>query len=156
MNRQDAKSAKEASVTTGRGKEIGAIMAPRVEPSRELDALANAVIGAAIEVHRNLGPGYLESMYEEALAVELELRGIPFERQKRIAVDYKGREIGEGRLDLVVGEELLVELKAVDSLAPIHKAQVLSYLKATGCRLGILINFNVPVLRSGIQRVVRS
>jgi len=137
MNRQDAKDAK-------------------IEPHITLDRLARTVIGAAIEVHRHLGPGYLENLYEEALSIELGLRRIPFERQKAVAVNYKGHGIGEGRVDLMVGDELLVELKAVEALAPIHKAQVISYLKATECHLGLLINFNVPVLRGGIQRVVLS
>lgn len=137
MNRQDAKNAK-------------------MEPSEELDGLAHAVIGAAIEVHRHLGPGYLESIYEEALAVELGLRGVPFERQKPFAVSYKGHDIGEGRVDFLVRKELLVELKAVEALASIHKAQVISYLKAMDHHLGLLINFNVPVLKTGIQRVVLS
>jgi len=128
----------------------------KIEPSRRLDRLARTVIGAAIEVHRHLGPGYLEGVYEEALAVELRLRGVLFERQKAIAVTYKGHNVGEGRVDLLVGDELLVELKAVEALAPIHKAQLLSYLKAMGCHLGLLINFNVPVLRAGVQRVVLS
>ena len=126
------------------------------EPSPVVDILAKAVIDAAIEVHRELGPGFLESVYEEALAVELTTRQIPFERQKPVSVMYKDRAVGEGRIDLVVGGELLVELKAVEALAPIHKAQVISYLKAMGRQLGLLINFNVPVLRSGIQRVVLS
>jgi GxxExxY protein len=95
-------------------------------------------------------------MYEEALAIELELRGVPFERQKQIGVNYKGREVGQGRIDILVDGQLLVELKTVEALAPIHKAQVISYLKATDLHLGLLINFNVPVLRTGIQRIVRS
>jgi GxxExxY protein len=131
-------------------------MGAKREPGERLDDLARAVISAAIEVHRHLGPGYLESIYEEALAVELSLRGMPFERQKPIALRYKGHSIGEARLDLLVGNELLVELKAVEAFAPVHKAQVISYLKATNLHLGLLINFNVPVLRSGIQRVVLS
>jgi GxxExxY protein len=131
-------------------------MHAKTEPTIRLDGLARAVIGAALEVHRHLGPGFLESVYEEALAVELSLRGLPYVRQKPYGLSYKGHEIGEGRLDLLVGDELLVELKAVEALAPIHKAQVISYLKATGCHLGLLINFNVPVLKSGIQRVVYS
>ena len=126
------------------------------EPSPEMDVLAKAVIDAAIEVHRALGPGFLESIYEEALAFELTTRQIPFERQKPLTVMYKDRAVGEGRIDLVVGGELLVELKAVEALAPIHKAQVISYLKAMGRQLGLLINFNVPVLRSGVQRVILS
>lgn len=124
------------------------------EPSPELDGLAKAVIDAAIEVHRHLGPGFLEGVYEEALVVELAMRQIPFERQRPIAVNYKTHAVGEGRVDLLVAGELLVELKAVEMLAPIHKAQVISYMKATGLQLALLINFNVPVLRSGIQRVV--
>jgi len=131
-------------------------MDAKTEPHEGLDQLARTVIGAAIEVHRYLRPGYLESLYEEALAVELSMRGVPFQRQAPIAVTYKGHEIGEGRMDLLVGEELLVELKAVEALAPVHKAQVISYLKATRRHLGLLINFNVPVLKAGIQRVVLS
>jgi len=131
-------------------------MVAKVEPSKRLDRLARAVVGAALEVHRHLGAGYLESVYEEALAVELGLRNIPYVRQKAFGVSYKEHGIGEGRLDLLVGDELLVELKAVEALAPIHKAQVISYLKATDLHLGLLINFNVPVLRDGIQRIVRS
>jgi GxxExxY protein len=127
----------------------------RVEPSRELDELAPKVIGAAIEVHRHLGPGYLESVYEGALAIELRLRGIPFARQVPISLDYKGHKVGEGRLDLLVGKKkMLVEAKAVETLIPVHKAQVISYLKATGLHLALLINFNVPVLRAGIRRIV--
>ena len=126
------------------------------EPGNELDELAHQVIGAAIEVHRRLGPGFLESVYEQALCVELELRGIPFECQVPVAVEYKGRSAGQARLDIVVGGRLLVELKAVDALAPIHTTQVLSYLKATGLKLGLLMNFNVPVLRNGIKRIIHS
>jgi GxxExxY protein len=126
------------------------------EPAPELDGLAKAVVDAAFEVHRTLGPGFLESVYEEAMVIELKARGIPFERQRPISITYKDRPVGEGRLDLLVASQLLVELKAVETLVPIHKAQVISYLKATRLQLGLLINFNVPVLRSGIQRVVVS
>jgi GxxExxY protein len=126
------------------------------EPLPEVDRLARAVIDAAVEVHRTLGPGYLESVYEEACAIEFSLRKIPFERQRPISVDYKGHPVGEGRIDLIVGGALLVELKAVESLAPIQKAQVISYLKTTGLTLGLLINFNVAVLKHGIQRIVLS
>ena len=127
-----------------------------VEPSRELDELAPKVIGAAIEVHRHLGPGYLESVYEEAVAIEFGLRDIPFERQVPVSLDYKGHKVGEGRLDFLIGKKLLVELKAVETLILVHKAQAISYLKATGLHLALLINFNVPVLRVGIQRIVLS
>jgi GxxExxY protein len=112
------------------------------------------IIGAAIEVHRALGPGFLESVYEEALCVELEERGIPFVKQAPISISYKGRDVGEGRLDLLVEDCVIVELKAVDHLTPIHAAQLLSYLRATGITVGLLINFNVSVLRQGIQRMV--
>src|ERR1041385_3980782 len=120
----------------------------------KIEETASTVIGAAIEVHRHLGPGYLESVYEEAVSVELGLRGIPFTRQSVFAVDYKGHPVGMGRLDLLVAGCLPVELKAVEALAPIHTAQALSYLKATKHRLALLINFNVSVLKDGIKRVV--
>ena len=126
----------------------------RREPDERLDELAHAVIGAAIEVHKTLGPGFLESMYEEALCMELKMRGIAYERQPTITVHYKGCPVGETRLDLLVGGALIVELKAVSELAPVHTAQVISYLKATGKKLGLLINFNVPVLKDGIKRVI--
>jgi GxxExxY protein len=134
----------------------GAKKMERREPSKKLDQLVHDVIGAAIEVHRMLGPGFLESVYEEALCVELKLRGIPFERQVNHGVDYKGHHVGDGRLDLLIDKTLIVELKAVEELVPIHTAQVISYLKGTGYRLGLLINFNVPVLKEGIRRVILS
>ncbi len=119
------------------------------------NTLSNQIIGAALEVHRQLGPGLLESAYEECLAYELSLRNIPFERQKPVPVVYKGVQLDCGfRLDLLVGDLVVVELKAVDALMPIHQAQVLTYLKLTGCKLGLLINFNVLRLREGIKRMV--
>lgn len=124
------------------------------EPSCSLDAIARSVIGAALEVHRILGPGFLESVYEEALAIELELRGIRFQRQEKVTVCYKGRQIGEGRTDFVVEGALILEIKAVDKLMPVHQAQVLSYLKATGFRLGLLMNFHERLLRDGLRRIV--
>jgi GxxExxY protein len=127
----------------------------RREPDAEVDVWARRVIGAAIEVHRHLGPGYLESVYEEALVIEFGLQGIPFERQKTISALYKGRPVGEGRLDFLVAGQLVVELKTVDAFAPIHMAQVISYLKATNLDLGLLLNFKVPVMKQGIKRVVR-
>ena len=126
------------------------------EPGKEIEQLAHGVIGAAIEVHKVLGPGFLETVYEEALCIELEQREISFKRQFEIKIPYKGRQIGTSRLDLMVGNKLIVELKTVDNLGAIHMAQVLSYLKATGLSLALLINFNVRVLREGIKRVVRS
>jgi GxxExxY protein len=151
--RNDVKS-DLASLAPWRLNFAACFMQTLIEPEQRVDELARAVIGAAIEVHRQLGPGFLESIYEEALCIELENRQIPFERQKEISVLYKGRPIGTQRIDLLVGELLIVELKAVEALAEIHKAQVISYLKATHLSLGLLINFNVPVLKNGIQRIV--
>jgi len=125
-----------------------------MEPVLEMNLLTEKVIGAAIEVHRALGPGYQEAAYEEALAFELSQSGIKFERQKSFAVRYKDHVVGEGRVDLLVEGRLVVELKAVEKLQLVHKAQVISYLKATSCQLGLLINFNENLLRSGVQRVV--
>ena len=125
-----------------------------VEPDAELDQLAHEVIGAAIEVHRVLGPGFLESVYEEALCVELKLRTIPFERQVPVPVVYKGIAIGQGRMDLLVRGKLIVEIKTVETLGAIHKAQTISYLKATGHTLALLINFNTTVLKDGIKRII--
>jgi GxxExxY protein len=116
--------------------------------------LTRMVIGAAIEVHRELGPGWLESFYEQALCLELDGCSIPFARQVAVPVLYKGTRIGEGRLDLIVGGRLLVELKATEGHSPLHLAQVLTYLKASRLTLGLLINFNVPSLRQGIRRVI--
>jgi GxxExxY protein len=126
------------------------------EPDEALDQLAREVIGAAIEVHRILGPGLLETVYENALCIQLGLRQIPFTRQPAIGVTYKGHPVGQSRPDFLVGDSLVVELKAVDGLHDIHKAQVISYLKSSGHRLGLLINFNVAVLRDGIKRIVVS
>ena len=128
----------------------------RREPDAGTDSLAHAVIGAAIEVHRTLGPGFLENVYEEALSVELALRSIAFERQRLVDLVYKGVPIATHRLDLLVGHRLVVELKAVDGLAPVHFSQMISYLNATRLTLGLLINVAVPILKHGIHRVVRS
>lgn len=122
--------------------------------NQEDDPLSRAVIGAAIEVHRALGPGFLESVYEKALDIELKSRGIPFVRQHPVGVAYKGQLVGEGQLDFLVDNQLVIELKAVEALLPIHSAQLLSYLKATQCRIGLLINFNVPILVKGVKRLV--
>ncbi len=121
-----------------------------------LDELSNRVIGAAIEVHRALGPGYLESVYEEAFCIELRLRAIQCQAQVPVSVMYKGYAVGEGRLDVLVDQRLIVELKAVETILPVHKAQLLSYLKATRRPLGLLINFNVYQLKHGIHRMVLS
>jgi GxxExxY protein len=127
-----------------------------VQLEAELSRISHEIIGAAMEVHRVLGPGFLESAYEEALGVELHMRGVPFARQVPAPVLYKGKVVGEGRLDMVVRDTVIVELKAVEALAPIHGVQLLSYLKATEYKLGLLINFNVPVLREGIKRIINT
>jgi len=119
-----------------------------------MNKLTEAVIGAAIEVHRELGPEFLESMYEEALCLELTERKIAFQRQPPIRVTYKGTPIGQGFIDILIENRLIVELKAVEELIPVHKAQIISYLKATGLWVGLLINFNVPILKDGIKRIV--
>lgn len=106
--------------------------------------LSYRVMQAVFEVHNTLGPGFVESVYEEALAYEMELRGIPFERQKAVAVCYKGRNVGNHRLDFVVDDKIILELKAASALTDVFKQQTLSYLKATGLRLGILVNFGTP------------
>jgi len=124
------------------------------EPSRRVDDLARQVIGAAIEVHRVLGPGFLETVYEEALAIEFNLRNIPFERQRPIVLMYKGKPVGDSRLDFLVGQELVVELKAIEIVHPIHPAKVINYLKITGLDLGLIINFHVEQLKDGVRRIV--
>jgi GxxExxY protein len=117
--------------------------------------ITEAIIGAAIEVHRSIGPGLLESAYEQCLCHELHLRRISFERQKPLPVIYKGSQLDCGyRLDLVVMGLVVVEIKAVDHLEPIHEAQLLTYLRLGGWKVGLLINFNVELLRQGIKRRV--
>ena len=121
------------------------------------DPISGAVIGAAIDVHRALGPGLLESAYEACLAYELTERDLRVERQKELPVRYKEVNLDVGyRLDLVVNGAVVVEIKAVERLAPIHQAQLLSYLKLSGLKLGLLINFNETVLKNGIRRLVNN
>jgi len=119
------------------------------------DSLTEQIIGAAIQVHRELGPGLLESVYEIFLYHELSLTGLQIERQKVILVFYKGIKLDAGyRLDMVVENQVVVEIKAVSELLPIHEAQLLSYLKQIGGGTGLLINFNVQLLKHGIRRLV--
>ena len=121
----------------------------------DINKLTGEVIGAAIEVHKALGPGLLESAYEECLCRELFLRKMPLKRQEPLPIEYKGVKLDCGyRLDIVVADQLIVELKACESLQPVHEAQLLTYLKLTGIKVGLLINFNVPVLKDGIKRMV--
>jgi len=122
---------------------------------KNLNELTDAIIGAAMEVHRMLGPGLLESTYEMCLCRELSIRGIPFERQVPIPVEYKGVKLDCGyRADIVVDETILIEIKAVDSVLSIHDAQLLTYLKLGGWKIGLLINFNVELLKHGLRRRV--
>jgi len=128
-----------------------------MQPKRQLyqQELTGQILGAAIEVHKQLGPGLLESTYQACLCHELELRGISFECQKPLPLEYKGIRMECGyRIDLLVAGSVIVEIKSVEGLAPIHEAQLLTYLKLTGIKVGFLINFNVVVLKQGIRRLV--
>ena len=126
-----------------------------VQAVLDVNKTTEAIIGAAIEVHRHLGPGLLESAYEECLCQELTLRKIPFKRQFPLPVSYKGKSLDCGyRIDLLVNDEVVVELKTVEKLLPIHEAQTLTYMKLGGWHVGLLLNFNVSVLKNGIKRLV--
>ncbi len=122
--------------------------------TNQSDPLTYQIIGAAIEVHRELGPKLLESIYEEALCIELDLRQLSYERQKMIELNYKGHKIGTFFVDIIVENSVTVELKSVANLAPVHEAQLISYLKLAGLRRGLLINFSVTTLREGIKRII--
>ena len=120
----------------------------------DTDLLTGKIIGAAIEVHRNLGPGLLESAYEVCLAYELHLTNLKVERQQQLPIIYKGVRLScDYRIDLLVEDEVIIEIKSVKDLAPVHEAQLLSYLKLRGGGRGLLINFNVPLLKDGIRRL---
>ncbi len=126
-------------------------------PVPEADDLTSLVIGAAIEVHRHLGPGLLESVYLACLTRELQTKRINLEREKALPVFYKGMELGVVfRIDLLVEGKVIVEVKSIERFAPVHRAQLLTYLKLTGCPAGLLINFNVPVLKNGLSRVLNN
>jgi len=119
------------------------------------DELTREIIGAAIDVHRLLGPGLLESTYEECLAFELQDRGMKFQRQLEIPIRYKGRQLKIGyRIDLLIDRQIIVELKSVQSIEPIHEAQLLTYLKLSNKRCGLLLNFNVPMMKQGVRRLL--
>jgi GxxExxY protein len=119
------------------------------------EGLTEGIIGAAIEVHRILGPGLLESVYEECLALELGLKGLAFRRQTTLPIEYKGKRVAADlKIDLWVEQHVIVELKAVEKLLPVHEAQLLTYLRLSRTSVGLLINFHVPLLRDGIKRMV--
>lgn len=121
----------------------------------DFEPITHEVIGAAIDVHRELGPGLLESAYEEYLCFELGLRGIPFLRQEKLPITYKGHFLDAGyRIDILIQDQLILELKAVDRLQPIFEAQLLTYLRLSRIRIGLLMNFNVPILKDGLKRIV--
>ena len=123
----------------------------------ELNKITQAIIASAVAVHRELGAGLLESAYEACLAYELIQHGLIFERQKALPVNYRGVRVDCGyRIDLLIENKVMVELKAVERIEPIHEAQILSYLKLSGCKVGLLINFNVKTLRQGIRRLVNN
>jgi GxxExxY protein len=125
------------------------------EIESEQDPRTAAIIGAAIEVHRQLGPGLLESAYEQCLRHELHLRGLPFKCQVDLPVSYKGLQLDCGyKIDIIVDDEVVLELKSVERIFPVHEAQLLTYLKLSGKKVGLLINFNVPLLSRGIIRRV--
>ena len=122
-----------------------------------INKITDTIIGSAIDVHRELGPGLLETAYEACLAFELADRGLSIERQKALPIVYRDVRLDCGyRLDLLVENKVIVELKAVERVEPIHTAQLLSYLKLSGCKLGLLINFNVKVLKNGIRRIINT
>ena len=120
----------------------------------EVNQITEKIIGGAIEVHRSLGPGLLESAYQACLAREMALRGLSFEQEMPLHLEYKGLQLDCGyRLDFLVEQTVILELKTVEALLPIHEAQLLTYLKLAGIKIGLLINFNVPVLKNGIKRM---
>lgn len=118
-----------------------------------INQLTSDIISACIAVHRELGPGLLEVVYQRAVSIELNSRGVSHDVERSVPITFKGELLGHHRLDLIVDEQVIVELKAVDRLSPLHVAQALSYLRVTGLRLALLVNFNVHVLKSGIRRI---
>lgn len=126
-----------------------------LEPDPVLNRITNAIIGAAIAVHSKLGPGYQEHFYGNALEVEFKRRGIRYIREYRFDVVYEGVAVGSGAIDFLLEDEIVLELKAVESITPLFVSQVISYLKATNKRLGIILNFNVKALKNGIRRIAK-
>ena len=120
----------------------------------KLNKITEKIIGCAIEVHKNLGPGLLESIYEKALCFELNENNLTYKNQVLIPINYKGHLLGDHRLDLLVEDSIIIELKAVEKMDPVFEAQILSYLRLTGKKLGLLINFNTPILIKGIKRII--
>jgi GxxExxY protein len=129
----------------------------RQEPTAQVENIARVVVDAGLKVHKALGPGLLESAYEHCLAYELTSRGIPLRRQVALPIVYEGARVDAGyRLDMVVGDSIIIEIKAIDQLTRLHEAQLLTYLRLSGPRLGFLMNFNVELFRNGLKRLVLS
>ena len=121
----------------------------------DINQITEKIIGCALEVHKNLGPGLLESTYEECMTYELNKSNVQFERQKSLPVIYKETRLDCGyRLDILVYQQVIVEIKAIDVLIPIHEAQLLTYLKLSGCKVGLIINFNIKLLKQGLKRII--
>jgi GxxExxY protein len=125
----------------------------KMEPNPELNFLTNEIIGAAMEVHTRLKAGLIESLYQKALEIELTQRNIPFQRQVKVPVFYRGQQIGYQRLDFIIAEKVVLEIKTIEQFAPVHTSQMVCYLRITGCKLGLIINFRVSALKEGIKRV---
>jgi GxxExxY protein len=143
--------------TRRRREDKRGIMFDENPEKQRLDAITDKIIGAAISVHRVLGPGLLESAYEECLCFELSQMGLKFQRQVPLPVQYKDVTLDCGyRIDIVVENSVIIEIKAVERLIPVHEAQLLSYLKLSKLRVGLLMNFHVPVLKSGLKRIVNN
>lgn len=123
-------------------------------PMTDLNAITENIIGCAIEVHKTLEPGLLESFYDKAMCYEIRAKGMRYQNQLSVPILYKGAMLGEHRIDMIVEDEIIVELKAVDRMDPVFKAQILSYMRMTNKKPGLLINFNVPYLKDGIQRII--
>jgi GxxExxY protein len=136
-------------------KSVKAFLDLEDEPSHERNRRGHAIIGAAIEVHRHLGPGPLKSAYEAALAVEFDLRGIRYQRQVEVELRYKGALVGRGRIDFLVEQAGIVDLKAISAITTADTKQMISSLRMTGHRLGIILSLNVAALRQGVQRIAR-
>jgi GxxExxY protein len=122
--------------------------------TNDMEEIVYKTIGCGIAVHRALGPGLLEQIYVRAISIELEAQGVPYVSERQYPVHYRGRLISQQRLDLVVADHVALEVKSVEQLAPVHHAQLLSYLHISGLRVGLLMNFNVPILQDGLKRIV--
>jgi GxxExxY protein len=154
VNRQGTKTAKENDTTNTQSTNTEMKLLVPTDLPPDLEHLVQETIGSCIAVHRELGPGLLESIYPRAVAVELQARGISFELERSIPVRYRGQVLCHQRLDVLIDSRLILEIKSVERILAIQVAQVISYLRVTGTRVALLVNFNVPILAQGIRRVV--